>query len=128
MEIKVDYEGRDDEHTHAGFHETTIRYWTNLSDEGYYYELYVIAEGQVARIVITDRGVSIDFKDSHETISTDLDPEAIFGPQTELEWDKHLSYIVHLLQKDKFVGKRQSKEDMNELYERFLKETSFKNN
>ncbi len=116
MIITPDYKGRNDE-----YDENTVRYYEKIYDDWYFYELYVLVHKKKARIVITNRGVSIDFKKSGKTIGTNIDPEGLFGKTKKLKWAQ-LHKIIKILEKTGLEGKTHSKEEMNELYEEWKRQ------
>lgn len=117
MKIMPDFEGRIDE-----YDDETIRYYEKIDEDGYFYELYVLVDGDKAAIHITDNGVSIEFLWG-DTIFTDITPNKIFPEAKELDWDKHIAYILWILKKEKMKTSRTSAEEMKELYYRWQRET-----
>jgi hypothetical protein len=119
--ITPDFEGRDDE-----YDDDTIRYWESHEDGEYYYELYVLVDGRVARIVVTNFGVSVDFKDEEgqpsESIHTNIVPNRLFGETEKLSWNQLLK-IVSILESIGIEGTKYSKKEMDEMYEKWKKLT-----
>jgi len=114
MKISADFEGRDDE-----YDDETIRYYESLSsDDGYFYEVYVLIDGVTAAIIITDDGVSVDFKDSGESIHTNIVPKFLFGEQHSLTFAK-IARIITILESTGTEGRKFSVLEMNSLYEQW---------
>jgi len=126
MKITADYEGRDDEYDNE-----TIRFYEEVDDEGYFYEVYVLIDGGKAAVIITDEGVSVQWRAGEKeggSIITPLTPEKIFPNQKDLTWDdiqKILKILIGMDRKSGAIGEYHSPDGMKELYEQFKKETGY---
>src|SRR5262245_12010146 len=112
MKISPDYEGRDD-----GYDNNTVRFYEEIDDRGYFYELYVLIDSKKAAIVITDAGVSIDFIDG-SSIDTNIMPEGRYGKQKSLQWEQ-LRKIIRIIEATGAEGKVWSKEEMDKFYDKW---------
>lgn len=103
--ITADWQDRDDEYTDTPDNETTVRYYANEEDaDGYFYEMYVRVNGDQAAIIVTPNGVSIDFRESGESIHTNLVPTRMFPEHATLEWDQ-LNQILMVLRRTGIDGR-----------------------
>ncbi len=106
------------------YDKNTVRYYTEIDDDGYFYECYVLVDGKKAAIVITDNGVNIDF-DSGECLGTNITPERLFPNDKSLSW-KQIRKIIRILEKIDGEGKLHSKEYMDAKYEEWKTLTRYK--
>lgn len=106
MKITPDFEGRDDE-----FDDDTVRYYERIDDD-YFYELYVLIDGEKATISITEDGVSVD--QNGECTHTNIIPRSIFGEKESLSWPK-LRHILRIVEKTGLEGKTYTAEEMDAL-------------
>jgi hypothetical protein len=111
MLIKPDCEGRDD-----GYDNETFRYYENLSEDGYFYEVYILVGEKKAAVVVTEDGVSVDFLESGKTIHTNIVPKAVFSGHERLTW-RQIAHILVVLSNTELEGRSYSKEEMDSLYE-----------
>jgi len=115
MKIKPHIEGREDD----GYDNETIRYYESLDDKGYFYELYVLIDGNYSAIIITEGGVSVEFREgpkSGASIHTNIIPENLFPNSKSLEWDQ-LCKIIKILEVSDLEGRFFSKKHMDDLFE-----------
>ncbi len=122
MIIKPDFEGRND-----GYDDDTIRYYESIDDDGYFYECYVLVNDKKSRIVITDEGVSIDFKESGETLCTDIVPKDLFPDHTSLNWNQ-ICKILIILKNERCISEMKSKKFMDDNYEEWKYLTKYQEN
>jgi hypothetical protein len=114
MKITPDYKDRND-----GLDNDTVRYYESVDEEGYFYELYVLLNGVKGAIIVTDAGVSVEYREGELggcVIRTDIIPEDIFGDRKDLNWNR-LNYILHLVENNKTNGWVLVSEEMDDLYE-----------
>jgi len=124
--ITADWQDRDDEYTDTPDNETTVRYYANEEDaDGYFYEMYVRVNGDQAAIIVTPNGVSIDFRESGESIHTNLVPTRMFPEHATLEWNQ-LNQILMVLRRTGIEGRIYSREEMEERFRRWKEETGYK--
>ncbi len=119
--ITADWQDRDDEYTGTPDDKITVRYYSKEDDDEYFYEMYVRVNGDQAAVVVTPHGVSVDFRESGETIHTNLVPMRMFPEHATLEWDQ-LNQILIVLRKTGIEGRVFSREEMEERFERWKKE------
>jgi len=101
--ITADFEDRND-----GYDDETVRYYEEISDRGYFYEVYVLIEGDKAKINITEEGVSVDFWDeeiqgANGSMMFKLTPNKLFPDRKFLEWEnieKIIKYVAIILDAD----------------------------
>lgn len=98
-----------------GYDEDTILYHEKVYENWYFYELYVLIDDKSAAIVITDNGVSVDFK-SGECTRTNITPKKLFPDSKSLSW-KQISKILKVLKNTGIEGKLYSKDEMDALYQ-----------
>ena len=113
MKILPDYKGRNDE-----FDENTIRYWEEIDEDGYFYELYILADGEQAAVIIMDNGVHLDYR-AGNSIHTNIVPGRLFPNQKELKWSQ-IAKILSLLEKTDAEGMGFSKTEMDRFYKKWL--------
>ena len=109
-----DYNKRVDE-----FDDDTVRFYESVKPDGYFYELYVLVDGLKSRIIVTKDGVSVDFKESGETIHTNINPNRVFKNKVRLDWDDLLK-IINFLEVTEIEGKKYSKKEMDDSYREYL--------
>lgn len=100
MNITPDYKNRNDE-----FDDDIIRYYENIDDNGYFYELYVIADGIKSAIVVTDYGVSIEFRSGEKegsVMNTEIVPKRLFPDKKKLSWND-LEQIIKIIENNKNI-------------------------
>lgn len=112
MKITPDYEGRDD-----GYDNDTVRFYENLNDNDYFYELYVLIDSKKAAIIVTNEGVSVDFLDGR-SIHTNIVPERLYGKTRSLKW-KQLSKILETIEATDAEGKVWSSQEMEAMYNKW---------
>ncbi len=100
-----------------GYDDKTIRYYEEIDETGYFYELYVRIDGQIARIIVLDEGVEVDF-DSGECTYTNITPNRLFPNCKSLCWDQ-LYKIVKTLEKIGIEGKTYSANEMDASLEKW---------
>lgn len=100
-----------------GLDDGTFRYWGGGTDENgdYYAEVYVLADGQKAAVVITRFGVSIDFY-TGERVHTNIVPDRLFPGRDRIGWDE-IEQVLKLLVRTGGEGCRYSREEMQALYD-----------
>lgn len=103
-----------------GCEEGTYRWCDETNEEGYYYEIYVVINDKEAKVIVTEFGVSIEFRDQ-TAIRTNIVPQRLFPEDKELDWGKLLK-ILDILEATNCEGKGRSKKQMDELYQQFLDE------
>lgn len=100
----------------------TYCWWEGIDEEGYFYEIYVCLDGNEAEIIVTNEGVSIEFRNSKlGFITTNIKPNRLFPKLKKLEW-KHLNRIITILESTGFEGRSYSEKESEELYRQFLNE------
>ncbi len=122
MKITPDYKGRDDEWTGGSEDKYTVRYYESIDSEGYFYELYVNVDGIKSAIIITDDGVSIDYRAGSccgSSVHTNLVPRRLFGEKKELTWP-YLKRIIRILESTDGEGRFYTKEEMRAQYQEWL--------
>jgi hypothetical protein len=125
MKIRPDYKGRKDEWTGTPDDRTTVRYYESIDEEGYFYELYVMIDGVKSAIIITNDGVSIDFRGGPNvggTIHTNIVPRRLFEGEKELTWDK-LEKIIRIIEVTDGEGRSYTAAEMEGQYQQYLRET-----
>jgi len=100
-----------------GYDDKTIRYYEEIDEDGYFYELYVLLDGVKAAIIILDEGVSVDFY-SGECNCTNIVPNRLFPNCKSLVWDQ-LYQIVKTLAKTGIEGRAYSKDEMEASYQKW---------
>lgn len=121
MKIRPDYEGRNDEWTGGPDDKLTVRYYEKVYEDGYFYELYVMIDGVKSAIIITEGGVSIEWRSGPNcdaTIHTNIVPKQLFEGLERLTWP-HLLKIIKIVESTGGEGLSYSREEMKELYERW---------
>lgn len=98
-----------------GEDDRTIRYCSEVNEEGYFYELYVMLNDTHAAIVVTNNGVSIDFL-SGDSILTSFEPNEFFNGKEELDWED-LCRIIDYLDETNCKGRRFTSEQMESFYD-----------
>jgi len=111
MIIKPDPEGSNEPNT--------FRYYEELTNEGYYYEVYILADDEKACVFVTDDGVSVEFL-SGKVISTNITPQRLFPKHKSLEWDGELERIIKTLRDTDMEGQTFSPEEIQELHDFFM--------
>jgi hypothetical protein len=118
MKITPDYKGRND-----GYDKDTVRYWERVDENSYFYELYVLIDGNKSRIQVTEGGVCVDFKNPINSIShidTNIIPKRLFPYKKFLEWEE-LYKIIKILQATGIEGRAFTVEEEEKLYKEWLK-------
>lgn len=95
-----------------------IRYYEELHDDYYFYELYVVIDGIKSAIIVTKYGVSVDNLIIDSTIHTNIDPSKLYPEKKELSWNE-LNRIVILLQRTSCEGKSYSASEMRSAYNKW---------
>jgi len=99
------------------YDDETYRYWESPDrNEGYFYEIYILADGEEARVVITDYGVSVDFRVSGKSIHTNIVPNRLHPGVERLNWG-HLERILRIVRDTDLEGKTFSKQEMDDQYQ-----------
>jgi len=111
MKITPDYLGRND-----GLDDDTFRYYEEVDDEMYFYEIYVRINNEKHAIIITGNGVSIDNCSTGQTTTTNIKPNKLFPNCDKLNWEQ-VSKIIQILENTGLEGKTYSKEEMDALYQ-----------
>lgn len=101
----------------------TIRYYSEINEEGYFYELYVMLNDTHAAIVVNKNGVSIDLS-SGESIFTSFEPNEFFNGKEELDWGD-LCQIISYLERTNCRGQRVSAEQMESFYDEWKRSEFF---
>jgi hypothetical protein len=114
MRITPDYKGRDDE-----YDDDTVRYYEEVRENNYFYELYVMIDGIKSKIVVTKHGVIINSIDG-SSIHTNIVPESLFKANS-LTWPNLLK-IICIIEDIGAEGKRLSSKEMRNNYSNWKKE------
>lgn len=101
-----------------------IPYEEDLDEIGYSYVIHICWDNREGIIFICECGVHYEWKGSPGFIDTNIKPEAIFGKLDKLE-NKHLKYITALAVKTGFEGFRYSGEEIDKMYETWLKKNKY---
>lgn len=91
MKITPDFEGRNDE-----YDDDTVRYYEEVNDDGYFYELYVLIDGKKASISVTNSSITV-YPTWAGEVPTNMVPSQMFPDLKKLEW-KHLRAVLRLLE------------------------------
>src|ERR1022692_743204 len=108
--LTVDYKDKNDD-----YDKDTVRYYTKLYEDGYFYELYMLYNGKKVAIIVTECGVSVDFRKSGKSIHTNIRPDKLFPGKSKLEWDD-LHDIIDILEATDLEGKESSAKEMKKLH------------
>jgi hypothetical protein len=96
-------------------YDKNIRYYENLDQDGYLYELYVNIKNKKCVIMITDCGVSLHFRDSLDFIQTNIVPSSLFPKCNSLSW-KQIEKILKTLEHIGFEGVRFTGDEFKAFY------------
>lgn len=96
-----------------------FEYDEELYDDGYFYRYYVFVDGKPANLIITESGVSVEFEEGN-CVHTSLIPKAMFQNQKSLDWEQ-VKKIITIIVNTELEGVESSKEQMDELYEKWKK-------
>lgn len=99
------------------FDKDIIPFYEEFKDGRYYYELFVIINRRQCSIIITNKGVSIDYL-SGASIHTNLRPEAMFPNCQKLD-NKQIGRVVDVLETTDIEGKHYTAQEMIEFVERW---------